>query len=257
LLINSHQESVMPKLISLFSGAGGMDIGFSQAGFETAVAVEFDPSCCKTLRINMPNVPIIEGDINDIQSSEILEKAKLKPLEADVLVGGPPCQSFSLAGKRKGLNDPRGKLVWEYFRVVRDTLPKVFVMENVKGMVNWSNGDAIQSIVETAKRIVTYKRKKYSYKVTLKVLNAVNYGAAQFRERIFLVGNRLGKDFTFPHPNHSSPDDKELDLFLTKNNRRWTTVGEAILHLPKADPPSETALRISKTIKQRRVNHGY
>ena len=104
-------------IISLFSGAGGLDIGFDQAGFRTAVMVELDPACCRTLRKNMPGVPVIEGDINQIETSKILSAAGLKPLEAALVIGGPPCQSFSLAGKRMGLDDPRGRLVLEFWAI--------------------------------------------------------------------------------------------------------------------------------------------
>ena len=114
------------RIISLFSGAGGMDIGFHKAGFETAVAVEQDPSCCATLRRNMHNVNVIEGDITKISTSEILQAGNLQPLDAALVIGGPPCQSFSLAGKRMGMDDPRGQLILEYIRVVREALPVAF-----------------------------------------------------------------------------------------------------------------------------------
>jgi DNA (cytosine-5)-methyltransferase 1 len=244
------------KIISLFSGAGGMDIGFHKAGFETAVAVEKDPSCCATLRLNMPNLSVIEGDIQEISTEEILKVGKMAPLEAALVVGGPPCQSFSLAGKRMGMDDSRGKLVMEYIRVVRESLPVAFVMENVRGMVNWAGGEAIDAILSEASREIIYDKKVYKYKVSYEILNAVDYGAAQFRERVIIVGNRIGKKFNYPMPTHTSPSVCQMNLFRNPVNK-WATVWDAIGGLPSAEEPSETALRVSGTIRDRIVNHGY
>lgn len=244
------------KIISLFSGAGGMDIGFEMSGFQTAVAVEYDKSCCETLNTNKPELPVIQGDISQITTEQILKIAKLKPTEAALIIGGPPCQSFSLAGKRMGMDDPRGMLVLQFIRVVRESLPVAFVMENVKGMVNWQGGKAIDAIMNEIAEPIIYKGKEYNYKVTRSVLNAADYGVSQYRERVFIVGNRLDKNFRFPEPTHSKASNSSIDLFgnVKKGHR---TVWDAIGTLPKADEPSETALRISKTIKDRIAKHGY
>ncbi len=245
-----------PRLISLFSGAGGLDIGFHNAGFETAVLVEMDPSCCRTLRANMPGTPVIEGDITSIPTSRILEAGRLKPLEAALVVGGPPCQSFSLAGKRMGLNDPRGRLVLEFIRVVRDALPAGFVMENVRGLANWAGGKALEAIIAEATLPIKFKGKTYRYSINYKILNAADYGAPQFRERIIIVGNRLDKNFEFPVPQFGDTGDDNILPGFPKLHP-YHTVGEAILGLPPAAPPSELATRISCTIKARREKYGY
>ena len=244
------------KIISLFSGAGGMDIGFHKAGFETAVAVEQDPSCCATLRRNMRNVNVIEGDITKISTTEILKIGNMEPLEPALVIGGPPCQSFSLAGKRMGMDDPRGKLILEYIRVVRESLPVGFVMENVRGMATWSEGKALEAILSEASRDIHYNGKIYKYELSYKILNAVDYGVPQFRERIIIVGNRIGKKFNFPIPTRASPSEAQMDLFKNTENK-WATVWDAIGDLPAAVEPSETALRVSGTIKDRIINHGY
>ncbi|MDD2725161.1 MAG: DNA (cytosine-5-)-methyltransferase [Methylovulum sp.] len=245
------------KIISLFSGAGGMDIGFHAAGFETAVAVEQDTSCCATLRKNIKNTPVLEGDITGITTQEILAAAHLNPLEAALVIGGPPCQSFSLAGKRMGMDDPRGKLVLEFLRVVQEALPKAFVMENVKGMVNWAGGQALDAILAEATREISYQGKTYHYSVTYQVLNAVDFGAPQFRERVFIIGNRLNKPFKFPQATHVAPSSVQTDLFGHGVQQQWATVWDAIGNLPVAEEPSETAMRVSATIKDRIVKHGY
>lgn len=243
------------KIISLFSGAGGLDIGFHSAGFQTAVMVEYDPACCRTLRKNMPDVPVIEGDISAIPTDDILRVANLAPLEAALVIGGPPCQSFSLAGKRMGLDDPRGKLVLEFFRVVREALPVAFVMENVKGLVNWEHGRALDAIINEATQPIFYDGQTYQYSIEYKVLDAAFYGAPQHRERFFIVGNRINKSFIFPSPTHG--DLSLQHSLLSDKIIPFTTVGDAILKLPPATPPSDVALRVSKTIKGRIEKHGY
>lgn len=243
-------------VISLFSGAGGMDIGFENAGFRTAVAVELDTSCCDTLRTNFPTLPVIQGDISNISSAEILRAANLKPRECGVVIGGPPCQSFSLAGKRMGMDDPRGKLILEFARVVRDVIPKTFVLENVKGMANWAGGKAIDAIVNEFTEPIIYDGESYTYELSYKVLKASDFGVPQHRERLFIVGSRVGKKFSFPEPTHQALDPLAGDLFKT-NLKPHKTVGDAILTLPPANPPSEMAQRISRTIKSRIEKHGY
>ena len=245
------------KVISLFSGAGGMDIGFRDAGFEIAVALEKDPSCCETLRTNSPKLKVIEGDINHITTSQILDVAKLEPLEAALVIGGPPCQSFSLAGKRMGLNDERGKLILEFARVVKESLPTAFVMENVKGMVNWSNGEAIKAILREFEEPIKYRDKNYHYSVSYQVINGSKFGLPQHRERLFIVGNRLNKTFKFPSPTYGGSEDINQKSLFGESLKPYQTVWGSIGDLPKADPPSEVATRISKTIKERIEKHGY
>jgi DNA (cytosine-5)-methyltransferase 1 len=242
------------KVISLFSGAGGFDIGIEKAGFKTAVLVEMDSSCCDTLRCNFPSTPVLEGDICKIPTNRMLKAAGLKRLEAALVIGGPPCQSFSLAGKRLGMDDERGMLVLEFIRVVRECLPVGFIMENVKGMMNWDGGRAMDAIMDELKDPVLFKGKEYRYNVSFRVLNAADYGAPQFRERVILVGNRVGKKFEFPKPTHGL---KNINLVNGNKIKPYRSVEDAIGSLPDADEPSETAKRISKTIKERIVNHGY
>lgn len=240
------------SVISLFTGAGGLDIGFEKAGFEIEVAVESDPSCCQTLKVNSPKLKIIQDLIENVSSQRILKETGLKPLEIALVIGGPPCQPFSLAGKRAGLNDAKGHLFKEFARVVRDTLPVGFVLENVKGLVNWDNGRAKTALIEEFTQPVNYKGKTYHYKVKLEILNTTDFGVPQNRERMFLVGNRIGVDFKFPNRTHGN----ELTL-LEPNLKPFVTVWEAISNLPEPDRPSETALRVAETIIQRRIVYGY
>ena len=230
------------KVISLFSGAGGLDIGFENAGFEIAVSVEIDQACCDTLRCNRPSMPIINKSVSDVSGQEILDAANLQIGEAALVIGGPPCQSFSLAGLRKGLEDDRGKLLFEFVRIVRETLPKGFVLENVKGMANWDKGKALTLLIEELSKPIEYNGELYVYSIAPpKVLNAVDYDVPQNRERLILVGNRMGKTFEYPAPLGTP----------------YKTVWDAIGSLPQPSAPSDVALRVSETIKERRENHGF
>ena len=231
-----------PKVVSIFSGAGGLDIGFEEAGFDIAVEVEIDPACCDTLRTNRPNTPVINKSITDVTGEEILETAHLKPLEAALVIGGPPCQSFSLAGLRKGLDDDRGKLLFEFVRVVREILPVGFVLENVKGLTNWDSGRALKLLIEELSKPIEYNGSIYQYSVANpKVLDAVDYGVPQHRERLILVGNRCNLPFVYPEASDFG----------------YKTVWDAIGDLPAPEQPSDTALIVAKSIKGRREKHGY
>ncbi len=231
------------QVISLFSGAGGLDIGFERAGFSIAVAVESDTACCETLRTNRPNLPIINKDISTVSSREILNSANLKPLEVALVIGGPPCQSFSIAGLRKGLDDERGRLLFEFVRIVRETLPFGFVLENVKGLMSWDSGRALRLLVDELEKPIDYKGNRYTYKVAKPtVLNTIDYGVPQFRERLILVGNRGGLNFDYPMP-------------IPISERK--TVWDAISGLPEPNPPSEVAQRVATTIKGRRERYGF
>ena len=231
------------RVISLFSGAGGLDIGFENAGFCIAVALESDPACCDTLRTNRPNLPIINAKIEDITIDELLTTANMKPLEAALVVGGPPCQSFSLAGLRKGLDDDRGKLLFEYIRIVRGALPIGFVLENVKGLENWDSGRALDMLVSELSKPIEYQGQIYTYTVSEpKVLNAVDFGVPQFRERIVVIGNRKSMAYNYPKGSY---EESRVTV--------WSAIGE----LPTAEEPSAMAKRVSETIKGRREKHGY
>lgn len=200
--------------VSLFSGAGGMDIGFHK-NFDIVSCVEFDRNCCETLRMNFPKVNVIEGDIKKIQSKEMSRNKKIH-----LVFGGPPCQSFSAAGKQRGFSDPRGELILEYTRVIRETKPEVFVMENVPGMKGINKGKVVELIVEGFDSI--------GYKTEVEILCAADYGAPQMRKRLIFIGRKkkYKKPIGFPPPTHG----KAEDLFGLKP---YVGVLDAINDLPK------------------------
>lgn len=173
------------KLISLFSGCGGLDLGFERAGFEIPVANEFDPTIWETFKINHPKTKLIEGDIRKIKEEDF-------PDEIDGIIGGPPCQSWSEAGSLRGIEDSRGKLFYEYIRILKSKQPKFFLAENVSGMLANRHSEAVKNIIETFKEC--------GYNVSITLVNAKDYGVAQERKRVFYIGFRsdLGVDFKFP-----------------------------------------------------------
>lgn len=220
----------MLKTISLFSGIGGLDFGFEAAGFETAVALELDRTSCRTMRLNR-DWAVIEADINNVSSQQILEAGKLAVGEADVLIGGPPCQPFSKAGYwSKGdslrLNDPRADTLTGYLRVLRDTQPRAFLLENVGGLAYAGKDEGLQYILTGIDQI--NREVGTRYHVSWRVINCAEYGVPQTRERVFLVGSREGREFRFPETTHAKPENLSSDLFSSKEPFRtaWDALGD-------------------------------
>lgn len=231
-----------PKLISLFSGAGGLDYGFEAAGFETAVALEWNHDCCETLRRNRP-WPVLEGDIYDFSTPQILERGGLISGDVDLLIGGPPCQPFSKAGYwARGdalrLDDPRANTLSAYMRVVEEALPRAFLLENVEGLAYAGKDEGLQMLLARLQQI--NRKTKSNYTPTYQVLNAANYGVPQLRERVILVASRDGTPFSFPAVTHAPPLEQP-DLFATSlapYRTAWDAVGD--LH---PDENEELAVR--------------
>ena len=180
-------------VISLFSGAMGLDIGLRQAGLNVVVGQDFEPACVETMRMNGHDV--LGGDIRDIQPEQLLEMTGLKVGEPFLICGGPPCQPFSTAGKRMGINDPRGSLFMEFIRMIDYIKPRFFIMENVKGImssplkhvpiVERDENDPEQKL-GTVLDVILAEFNKLGYKTVYGILDAVNYGVPQFRERFVL-----------------------------------------------------------------------
>lgn len=239
----------MSKVISLFTGAGGLDLGLEKAGFTTAVAVEFDSYSCQTLRQNVTEErqwKVIERDIHGVPSDEILREGNLAVGETDLLAGGPPCQPFSKSGywalgDTKRLSDPRADTLSAYLRVLRDIQPRVFLLENVFGLAYKGKNEGMVLLQETIEKINSEVGTNYSFE--FEVLNCANYGVPQVRERVFVVGCRDGRKFKFPRPTHYDPQD-EIQLPLLSQGRTrlpWTTVWDAIGELENTGTEAERA----------------
>ena len=198
--------------ISLFTGAGGIDYGFEAAGFSTRVGIDIDPDSCETARRN-GKWNVIEGDIQNISTPEILSTANLAPKEVDVLMGGPPCQPFSKSGywvngDTKRLQDPRAKTLTEYMRCVDEILPEVFLLENVHGIKYNGKEEGFQYIINLARQI--NRKRNTNYSLSWAVLNMAEYGIPQIRTRFFLVGHREGKKFIFPKKTHTNSNNSNI-----------------------------------------------
>lgn len=201
--------------ISLFSGGGGLDIGFEQAGFDILVATDFNHECCETLKLNagrtLSHSAVIEADITHLDVSRL-------PIGVDMIIGGPPCQSFSASGRRAGgaagRLDKRGNLFQSYCKVVEHVKPKAFLFENVRGILATNKGEDFRNIVDAFARL--------GYTISHRILDAEDYGVPQQRERMFIVGHKLTKEFLFPRPV-CGPD--------SKRKRPYVSVGDAIQDL--------------------------
>lgn len=230
------------RSISLFSGAMGLDIGLMEAGIDIQIGQDFDEYCVKTMIANGHKG--ILGDIRDIPASNLLTASNMKAGEPFLICGGPPCQPFSTAGKRLGINDPRGSLFRDFVRMIDEIRPRFFVMENVKGLTSAMLKD--ESGISTETRvldIILDEFNKLNYKTVYGVLDAVNYGVPQFRERFVLIGSRDNEDIFLPVPTH----------FHVHQNPtfRWKTLGETIKDLEKV--PGDCAAFSEKRLQYLRM----
>lgn len=191
---SSKTNNTRPIGIDLFAGAGGLSLGFEQAGFDIAAAVEIDPIHCATHEYNFPNCKTICASVTDIGGNEIRALAGLGSREVDVVFGGAPCQGFSLIGKR-ALDDPRNQLVFHYVRIVSELQPKYCVFENVKGLTLGKHSEFLNEL------ITSLGHAGYDVALPYQVLNAADYGVPQDRKRLFLIGTKRGlKTPTYPEP---------------------------------------------------------
>lgn len=240
--------------ISLFSGAMGLDIGLEQTQrFNLLACVEKEKSFCETIRANVAagrlpaHLQVFHADMSKLEPAEVLTAVGLRPGELDILVGGPPCQSFSTAGRRGTTQDPRGTLLWDFLRFVQGMQPKMFLMENVRGLISAAlkhrplaqrppkkgpplsddelPGSVVRLFAEDLQRSGGYHLDCFE-------VNAVNYGAPQLRERALFIGNRYNARVDFPNPTHGQPGDASKgppDLFnITPQLKPWVTLRDAL-----------------------------
>lgn len=217
-------------VISLFSGAMGLDIGLGNAGLNIVIGQDYDQACVDTMRANGHKV--LGGDIREIQPQQILDITGLHVGEPFMICGGPPCQPFSTAGKRLGINDPRGSLFMDFIRMIDYIKPRFFVMENVKGIMSAplkhvpaAERDELDpnQRLGTVLDVILAEFNKLGYKTVYGILDAVNYGVPQFRERFVLIGSRDHEDIFLPVPTHFQMHQDP--------KYRWKTVGETIRDL--------------------------
>ena len=214
------------KVISLFSGCGGLDLGFERAGFDIPVANEFDPTIYETFKANHPKTHLIEGDVRQISKKDI---APYVSGDVDGIIGGPPCQSWSEAGALRGINDARGRLFYDYIRILKEFRPKFFLAENVSGMLANRHNEAVRNILRLFDDA--------GYSVSLTLANAKDYGVAEERKRVFYIGFRKDLNIVFHFPEGSTKDDsKKLTLRDVIWDLQFTAVpsGDKNHHNPAA-----------------------
>lgn len=206
--------------IELFAGAGGLALGLEQAGIEVEELVEFDKDCCATLKKNRPNWNVINEDIHNVSFLEYKDKI-------DLISGGIPCQAYSSTGKELGFADKRGTLFKEFARCVEEVRPKIFMIENVKGLVTHDKGKTLEIILDTFRNL--------GYNIEYRVLNACYFGVGQKRERVIIIGMKDKFTFGFPTPS-----------------KAWTTLKDTLQNCPisEGEQYSESKRKIMELIPQ-------
>lgn len=257
----AEREPNAPTVISTFAGCGGSSLGYSMAGFRELLANEWDDNAVQTFKLNFPDVPVIQGDIAKLTVEQVLELTGLQPGELDVFDGSPPCQGFSTAGKRV-MDDPRNQLFREYIRLLRGLQPKVFVMENVSGMVKGKMKLIFADILR--------ELKSSGYKVSVRLLNAMYFNVPQSRQRLIFIGVREDLGIEPSHPKAESKPFTAKEAFrepvdipdwqmIVANNTKNYAVGKELVNL-RAGENNFNLARIdpnkpSPTICKRGGNH--
>lgn len=211
------------NVLGLFSGGGGLDLGFSAAGFNTVLSSDIDAHSCKTLAQNqgkqpyLSNHPVLCEDINNLSYKSIRKEIGTK--DVDFIIGGPPCQAFSVFGKRKGLEDPRGNLVYEYARLIKEIEPEGFLFENVAGLKTIHDGTLYSELFDTLSIGGKYAISAHEYEVA-------EFGIPQFRRRVFFIGTKANKSIPQMEPTHTPPNS------VFNAHKPFNTVSKILVDLP-------------------------
>lgn len=210
------------KVIDLFCGVGGLSYGFTHDNnFEIVAANEILSNMANAYLLNHPSVKVYVDDIKNFGGRCVKKDLGIVPSDIDILVGGPPCQAYSTLGKRL-MDDQRGKLFQEYYRVLKEFNPRIFLFENVKGLLSMQGGELLETIISLFESL--------GYRVQYKLLNAADFGAPQIRERVIIIGSKLKNDFQYPLQTHYDIE-KAPDLFRNRL-KPHLTIEEAISDLP-------------------------
>ena len=257
--MNGNDPRMRPiTVVSLYSGAMGLDLGLEQTGrFTILAAVEKAPSFCVTIRKNRDagrtshgGMKVYQADATGLDPAVVMADLGLAPGEIDLVIGGPPCQTFSTSGKRATVQDPRGTQLWQYLKFIDWMRPKAFLMENVRGLMSAAlrhraikdrpdkGGPAFAADEEPGSVIRAFIRDlDDSYRMDCFEVNAVNYGAPQLRERAIFIGNRFNRVVEFPEPTHGNAEaDEQPSLFAEPSLLPYRTLGDALAGLEDPDP---------------------
>jgi len=234
-------------VVDLFCGAGGLSEGFRQAGFHVLAGSDYDDTAGRTFAATHPEAKFLGGPIQNLKVSDFLEATGLVPGELDVLVGGPPCQGYSVYNHQRGVHDPRAGLFNEYLRIVAGLKPRWLVMENVSGLTSIANGGIIREIEAGMDRL--------GYKVKWKILKAEEYGVPQERRRIFFVANRIGAPIVFPEPTHGEGLTPFVTVWDAISDLPQLKNGDAIGIETYATPPVNPYQKELRKSVRRLTNH--
>lgn len=262
------------SIISLFSGAMGLDLGLEKAGFRACVAVETDSTAAETIRANKKRLPVINSPIENVSTEEILKKAKLSVGEATIISGGPCCQSFSTAGRRGSLCDPRGTLFKDFCRVVREAQPRFFIMENVKGLMSAAikhrplskRGPGFPPLspeeeLGSAFRLILDDLATLGYYIVYSLVNAADYGTPQMRHRVIIIGSRDGEEIHIP-PTVPSKNGKSSYIPLRKalrgvKSKEWVDFSDKNLKFLKLLAPGEHWTSLPKRLQKKALGGAF
>jgi DNA (cytosine-5)-methyltransferase 1 len=218
------------KVIDLFCGVGGLSYAFANSSkFELIAANDILPDMTTAYSLNHPGVKTYCSDVKDFGAALLEKDTRIRARDIDLIVGGPPCQAYSTVGKRL-IDDPRGKLFQEYFRILQEFQPKFFIFENVKGLVSMGNGQLLPTIIDLFESL--------GYSVKFRTLNAADYGTPQIRERVIITGTLLPAEYDYPEPTHINP--KTPLSMLGMGMKPHVTLGEAIGDLPFIEAGEES-----------------
>lgn len=221
------KRSAGPTCIDLFAGAGGLAVGFRQAGWSIIGANDLNAAAGETFRLNFPEAAFFEGPISGVSAADLLRECSIKPGDLDCLIGGPPCQSFSYNNHQRSESDDRAKLFEHYLRIVKGLKPKTLVMENVPGILTIGNGGVITAIKAQLKLM--------GYESDVATLSAEEFGTPQIRRRVFIVASRIGDPkMLLPAPTHRSADARKKST-KRAGLKKAVTVKDAIGDLPVLD----------------------
>lgn len=245
------------NVVSLFSGGGGLDLGLEAAGFRSRYVCDIDPFSCRTLEAGFiesgirnghksQSVRVVCGNVAELTGSAVLESSGLKRGTVDLLAGGPPCQAFSVFGRRQGVADPRGLLAFEYLRLVAELRPRAFLFENVFGLLTIEKGAVFERLCEQLSKPTRGLR----YKLSIFRLDAADFGIPQFRDRVFIIGSLDGVSVS--PPRRICAPESSADGALFTHPIRFRTVADAFRGLPPIGRiPNHTGRDHSQRIVER------
>ncbi len=212
-------------ILDLFAGVGGLSYGFDlKNGFKVVCANEILPDMAEAYKLNHPNVTVFNCDIKELNKARIIGESQTPTNQINIIVGGPPCQAYSTVGKRL-LDDPRGKLFQEYYRLLKELKPEFFLFENVSGLTSMNGGNLIKNIIDLFKNL--------GYFTKYRILDAADYGVPQHRERVIIVGSVYDNDYEYPNPTHSGSRELQKDIFSDSALLKpHLTIEEALSDLP-------------------------